>query len=167
MSQYEQESVPCSLIFPIPCTSLVLRYRSLPRTVSFLWWLFGQADLLPIHGSQFPASPPSISITAKYLGSVGTQTQEKRCSEFPGSLSVGCELDEQYRGREDKGTSRALFQASFSLCIGLAEGLQLRVCSWPSIVTDLLPTKEWTMPLPWKSPVFSWLGLEGYAIQSG
>ena len=29
----------------------------------------------------------------------------------------------------------------------------------PSTVTDLLPTKEWTVPTPWKSPEFSWPGL--------
>lgn len=91
----------------------------------------------------------------------GSQARERSCSVLPSSLSAGPESVEQCRGGPSTGRSKTLFQALFSPCTGLAVDPQLCVGSWLSNVTDLLPTKEWTVPMPWKSPAFSWPGLGG------
>lgn len=92
---------------------------------------------------------------------MGTQTQDKRGLVFPGFLSAGPELVEQCRGRVWERNIQGSVPGIVSPCTGLAEGPQLCVGSWPSTVTDFIPSREWTVPILWKLPVFSWLGLGG------
>lgn len=53
--------------------------------------------------------------------------------------------------------------ALFSVCVGPAGGSQLCVGSWPSAVMDFLPTEEWPVSTPEKSP--AWPG--GWVLGRG
>ena len=94
-------------------------------------WL-GSLVPCPFRGGGFP--PTSSSIIAKYLETVGTQTQERRCSILPGCLLACPEFIKQCRGwgwgGHRKGTSRDLFQA-FSPSMGLAQGPAVCCVSCP------------------------------------
>ena len=130
-------------------------------------WL-GSLVPCPFRGGGFP--PTSSSIIAKYLEPVGTQTQERRCSILPGCLLACPEFIEQCRvcvgrggGTQERNIQGSVPGIIFSL-YGAGPGPSCVLCVLPS-GTDLLPTEEWAVPTPWKSPEFSWPGLGAMAIE--
>lgn len=166
VSHYREESAHCSLILPNLCRPCVPKCRSLPRTVLsvvVLDWV-GWSPC-PIKEANFLS--PGASIMVKHPGSMGTKTQEKEMLNVP-RLHVARPFIGRAvpAGGHRKRTSRALFQALFSSCIGLAWGPGLAAVCWCVVLTtmtDLFFNKEWAVPTPQKSPVFS---LGAVVIQS-